>query len=114
MTSLCEYRCDNCFLLLTGRSDDFKALFQPFGSIEHAVILAVLDNFSRRRGFVVFASHNQARSAMRAIHKSNVKYGVFSFLGCPANRRYVEVISSTFHGQSSNVLQASWTEPIVL
>ncbi|KAG8830658.1 hypothetical protein FRC17_004518 [Serendipita sp. 399] len=53
--------------------DEFKALFQPYGTIEHAVILAVLDNFSRRRGFVVFASHTQARAAMRAIHKMTVK-----------------------------------------
>ncbi|KIM22579.1 hypothetical protein M408DRAFT_283444 [Serendipita vermifera MAFF 305830] len=53
--------------------EDFKALFQPFGHIEHAVILAVLDNFSRRRGFVVFSSHTQARAAMRATHKTTVK-----------------------------------------
>ncbi|PVF93024.1 hypothetical protein CPB86DRAFT_716274 [Serendipita vermifera] len=53
--------------------EEFKTLFQPYGSIEHAVILAVLDNFSRRRGFVVFSSHAQARVAMRAIHKTTVK-----------------------------------------
>ncbi|KAG8864388.1 hypothetical protein FRC20_010266 [Serendipita sp. 405] len=53
--------------------DEFKGLFQPYGTIEHAVILAVLDNFSRRRGFVVFASHAQARTAMRATHKTTIK-----------------------------------------
>ncbi|CCA72584.1 hypothetical protein PIIN_06521 [Serendipita indica DSM 11827] len=53
--------------------DEFKALFRPYGTIEHAVILAVLDNFSRRRGFVVFATHAQARAAMRATHKIGVK-----------------------------------------
>lgn len=62
-----------CARLTILSRDDFKALFQPFGIIEHAVILAVLDNFSRRRGFVVFSTHQQARSAMRAIHKTTVK-----------------------------------------
>ena len=63
---------------LTLPSDEFKSLFQPFGNIEHAVILAVLDNFSRRRGFVVFSSHAQARTAMRATHKMTVKSVLYS------------------------------------
>lgn len=60
------------------RRDEFKALFLPYGEIEHAVILAVLDNFSRRRGFVVFSSHTQARTAMRAVHKTTVKFVIIS------------------------------------
>lgn len=55
-------------------SDEFKLLFSTYGQIEHAVILAVLDNFSRRRGFVVFSTNAQARVAMRAVHKATIKY----------------------------------------
>ena len=86
-------------------SDEFKSLFQPFGSIEHAVILAVLDNFSRRRGFVVFSAHSQARAAMRATHKTTVK-SVLYLSSWTATYSFAEAINSMCRGPLSNALQA--------
>ena len=84
-------------------SEEFKALFSRYGKVEHSVILAVLDNYSRRRGFVVFSTHAEAKNAMRAVHKLTIKC-VLSYFGFPhSNDIYPEATNSTSHGRSSNV-----------
>ncbi|KAJ7441773.1 hypothetical protein B0H11DRAFT_2055625 [Mycena galericulata] len=45
-------------------------LFAPHGTISHCVILATLDGASRRRGFVVMSTHEEARQAMAALGRS--------------------------------------------
>jgi hypothetical protein len=40
----------------------------------HAVILATVDNASRRRGFVVMSSHEQAKHAMDVLLQMQIKY----------------------------------------
>ncbi|KAG2117213.1 uncharacterized protein F5147DRAFT_833492 [Suillus discolor] len=52
---------------------EFCALFSRFGTVMHAVILATVDNASRRRGFVVMASHEEAKRAMNALSRTQMK-----------------------------------------
>lgn len=52
---------------------EFSALFSQFGTVMHAVILATVDNASRRRGFVVMSSHEEARRAMNALSRTQMK-----------------------------------------
>ena len=93
--------CTHCPRLITPRSE-FVALFSRFGTVCHCVILATLDNASRRRGFVVMSSNEEARLAMSALSRTQIKY-VFRF-----NIREViatvplEVIPSIFPGQWFN------------
>ncbi|KAJ7778078.1 hypothetical protein B0H16DRAFT_877579 [Mycena metata] len=47
------------------------ALFAPHGTVSHCVILATLDGASRRRGFVVMSTHEEARQAMAALGRSS-------------------------------------------
>ncbi|KAJ7634592.1 hypothetical protein FB45DRAFT_470110 [Roridomyces roridus] len=44
--------------------------FTPYGIVSHCVILATLDGASRRRGFVVMSSHEEARQAMAALGRN--------------------------------------------
>ncbi|KAJ7185786.1 hypothetical protein C8R46DRAFT_386300 [Mycena filopes] len=46
-------------------------LFAPHGTVSHCVILATLDGASRRRGFVVMSTHEEARQAMAALGRSS-------------------------------------------
>lgn len=48
-------------------------MFSRFGTVAHAVILATVDNASRRRGFIVMNSHNEARAAMDGLSRKEVK-----------------------------------------
>ncbi|KAF9233193.1 hypothetical protein BU15DRAFT_54228, partial [Melanogaster broomeanus] len=52
---------------------DFTMIFEPFGTVTHAVILATVDNASRRRGFVVMSTHQEAKVAMRALSCTKIK-----------------------------------------
>ncbi|KAG1747372.1 hypothetical protein EDB19DRAFT_1686992 [Suillus lakei] len=52
---------------------EFSALFSRFGTVMHAVILATVDNASRRRGFVVMSSHEEAKRAMNALSRTQMK-----------------------------------------
>ncbi|KAF7326045.1 RRM domain-containing protein [Mycena kentingensis (nom. inval.)] len=45
-------------------------MFSVHGTVSHSVILATLDGASRRRGFVVMASHQEARRAMSALGRN--------------------------------------------
>ena len=52
---------------------EFTALFAPYGTVSHCVILATVDNSSRRRGFVVMSSHEEAKRAMAALTRTQTK-----------------------------------------
>jgi hypothetical protein len=52
---------------------EFVALFAQYGTISHCVILATRDNASRRRGFVVMSTHEEAKLAMSSLLRKPVK-----------------------------------------
>ncbi|KAJ7820974.1 hypothetical protein B0H14DRAFT_1337768 [Mycena olivaceomarginata] len=52
-------------------SQSLAAVFSPHGTVSHCVILATLDSASRRRGFVVMSTHEQARQAMAALGRNS-------------------------------------------
>ncbi|KAF8162453.1 hypothetical protein K438DRAFT_1985103 [Mycena galopus ATCC 62051] len=52
-------------------NQSLAALFAPHGTVSHCVILATLDSASRRRGFVVMSSHEEARCAMAALGRGS-------------------------------------------
>lgn len=52
--------------------DELRELFSRYGTVQHAVILAVLDAFRRRRGFIVMNSNVEAAAAMKAMSGSVV------------------------------------------
>lgn len=52
---------------------EFMEVFSRYGKVSHAVILATIDNASRRRGFVVMSSHAEAKLAMNAMSRTEIK-----------------------------------------
>ncbi|KAJ3985833.1 hypothetical protein F5890DRAFT_1507540 [Lentinula detonsa] len=52
---------------------EFATIFSRYGKVAHCVILATVDNASRRRGFVVMASHEDAKRAMMALTRTQIK-----------------------------------------
>ncbi|KAF9225724.1 hypothetical protein BS17DRAFT_777575 [Gyrodon lividus] len=52
---------------------EFTEIFQPFGTVTHAVILATVDSASRRRGFIVMSTHHEAKVAMNALSRTQIK-----------------------------------------
>ncbi|EPQ52085.1 hypothetical protein GLOTRDRAFT_21866, partial [Gloeophyllum trabeum ATCC 11539] len=52
---------------------EFTAIFSRYGTVSHSVILATVDNASRRRGFVVMSNHMEARAALNALSRSEIK-----------------------------------------
>ncbi|KAH7923449.1 hypothetical protein BV22DRAFT_1036301 [Leucogyrophana mollusca] len=52
---------------------EFTGIFSRFGTVSHAVILATVDNASRRRGFVVMESHEEAKAAMNGLSRTQIK-----------------------------------------
>ncbi|KAF9051740.1 hypothetical protein BJ165DRAFT_1524645 [Panaeolus papilionaceus] len=53
--------------------NEFSALFSQYGTVSHCVILATVDNSSRRRGFVVMSTHQEAKKAMMALTRTSLK-----------------------------------------
>ncbi|KZT23641.1 hypothetical protein NEOLEDRAFT_1211681 [Neolentinus lepideus HHB14362 ss-1] len=53
--------------------NEFTAIFSRYGTVTHSVILATVDNASRRRGFVVMSSHAEARAAVAALSRTEIK-----------------------------------------
>jgi hypothetical protein len=49
-------------------NEEMLGLFQPFGTVVHACILAILDSSARRRGFILMGSGAEATAAMRNLH----------------------------------------------
>ncbi|KAJ6628018.1 hypothetical protein B0H10DRAFT_321322 [Mycena sp. CBHHK59/15] len=56
-------------------NQSLAALFASHGTVSHCVILATLDGASRRRGFVVMSTHEEARHAMAALGRSGKSGG---------------------------------------
>ncbi|KAF8068968.1 hypothetical protein FPV67DRAFT_1414778 [Lyophyllum atratum] len=52
---------------------DFSNIFSRYGTVTHCVILATVDNSSRRRGFVVMSSHEEAKMAMTSLTRTQIK-----------------------------------------
>lgn len=55
------------------RRSEFMDLFSRFGAVSHAVILATVDNASRRRGFIVMSTHQDAKAAMDGLSRKEIK-----------------------------------------
>ena len=53
---------------------ELTSIFSCHGTVMHCVILATVDNASRRRGFVVMSTHAEARAAMDAISRTHVRF----------------------------------------
>lgn len=53
---------------------ELSSFFSRFGTVTHSVILATVDNASRRRGFVVMSTHAEAKAAMDNISQTNIRY----------------------------------------
>jgi RNA recognition motif-containing protein len=52
---------------------ELSSIFSHFGIVTHSVILATVDNASRRRGFVVMSTHAEAKVAMDNISQTNIR-----------------------------------------
>ncbi|KAG8216934.1 hypothetical protein J3R82DRAFT_7210 [Butyriboletus roseoflavus] len=59
--------------LFISRSE-FAKIFEPYGTVTHAVILATLDTASRRRGFIVMSTHQEAKVAMDTLSRTQIKF----------------------------------------
>ncbi|KAG7095363.1 hypothetical protein E1B28_006122 [Marasmius oreades] len=53
--------------------NEFAAVFSRYGTVTHCVVLATVDNVSRRRGFVVMSTHEEAKRAMMALTRTQIK-----------------------------------------
>jgi len=52
---------------------EFAEIFSGYGRVLHAVILATIDNASRRRGFIVMSTHAEARLAISSLSRTEIK-----------------------------------------
>ncbi|KAH9899186.1 hypothetical protein C8Q73DRAFT_678867 [Cubamyces lactineus] len=52
---------------------EFADIFARYGTVAHAVILATVDNASRRRGFIVMSRHHEAKAAMDGLNRKEIK-----------------------------------------
>ncbi|KAF8265411.1 hypothetical protein EI94DRAFT_329097 [Lactarius quietus] len=52
---------------------ELSSMFSHFGTVNHCVILATVDNASRRRGFVVMSNHAEAKAAMDNISQTSIR-----------------------------------------
>ena len=52
---------------------EFAEIFARFGAVAHAVILATVDNASRRRGFIVMSRHHEAKVAKEGLNRKEIK-----------------------------------------
>ena len=52
---------------------ELTSIFSNFGTVTHSVILATVDNASRRRGFVVMSNHAEAKAAMDNLSQTNIR-----------------------------------------
>lgn len=61
---------------IDSKRNEFASVFSQYGTVSHCVILATVDNSSRRRGFVVMSTHDEARHAMACLTRTLIKYTV--------------------------------------
>ncbi|KAF9025014.1 hypothetical protein BDZ89DRAFT_954194, partial [Hymenopellis radicata] len=52
---------------------ELTSIFSQYGTVSHCVILATVDNASRRRGFVVMSSHDEARQTMMSLTRTQLR-----------------------------------------
>ncbi|KAI6168436.1 hypothetical protein EDD17DRAFT_1527560 [Pisolithus thermaeus] len=52
---------------------EFADIFAAFGTVTHAVILATVDSSSRRRGFIVMSTNDEARAAMNGLSRTHIR-----------------------------------------
>ncbi|KIM91625.1 hypothetical protein PILCRDRAFT_134882 [Piloderma croceum F 1598] len=52
---------------------EFTSIFSRFGKVSHCVILVTVDTVSRRRGFVVMSTHEEAKLAMDGLSGTDIK-----------------------------------------
>jgi len=67
--------------------NEFAALFSRYGTVSHCVILATVDNSSRRRGFIVMSTHEEAKLAMSELTRTQIK----SVSGCTCGAELIEL-----------------------
>ena len=77
---------------------EFAEIFSRFGSVSHAVILATVDNASRRRGFIVMSYHHEAKAAMDALNRKEIKQVI----------RLIHLPSLTVSSFRGHVIDVSW------
>ncbi|KAF9528442.1 hypothetical protein CPB83DRAFT_854627 [Crepidotus variabilis] len=53
--------------------NEFSTLFSQYGTVSHCVILATVDNSSRRRGFIVMSTHEEAKAAISGLTRTQIK-----------------------------------------
>lgn len=51
---------------------ELAAHFTTLGAVSHCVILATVDSASRRRGFVVMSTHDEARRALTSLSGTKI------------------------------------------
>ena len=54
-------------------SNEFVEIFSRYGRVAHAVILATIDNASRRRGFIVMSTNGEARTALGSLSRTEIR-----------------------------------------
>lgn len=69
---VCIHLSEHVFTLPFARAE-FMEIFSRYGAVSHAVILATVDNSSRRRGFIVMGSHQEAKAAMDGLSRREIK-----------------------------------------
>ncbi|KAI0300139.1 hypothetical protein B0F90DRAFT_1817733 [Multifurca ochricompacta] len=57
---------------------ELSSIFSQFGTVTHCVILATVDNASRRRGFVVMSTHAEAKAAMDNFSQITIRQVIVS------------------------------------
>ena len=69
----CGCRTSSSGILFNDSRTELSSIFSHFGIVTHSVILATVDNASRRRGFVVMSTHAEAKAAMDNISQTNIR-----------------------------------------
>ena len=94
-------------LPLDATTDQFEALFAQYGPVEHAVILATLDNLARRRGFILMANAAQARAAIDNLnghvwhnYRIEVSFAIVQRSGTPFSQEAAEPLGGEGTPQS--------------
>ena len=76
--------------------------------MSHCVILATVDNASRRRGFVVMSTHEEAKLAMISLTRTQIKQVYqFNTSHCISFSDFAGEIRSIYPGLSFNALKVS-------
>lgn len=80
LTKYVSQSLDQTTFLSTLYRAEFAEVFSRFGIVAHAVILATVDNASRRRGFIVMNNHPEAKAAMDGLNRKEIRYDFVHFV----------------------------------